>query len=285
MARKFFTVTVGITALLALSACEHVDQLSWKGSPAKVTDAKTGQPENQGGPVIPSVERAPVTANTEPGHNFPPPNERDLMVISNKLAGGSIEIFDLDSGRSYGGGASAGSDMMVVSSAASGGMPSSSDSSVTVFPVDGGSLYPGQMGSWPNSVLPTTGGSMPGGRVSPRVGTGYTPSQIFFKHGSSRLGNGDKQMLRQVAEQAKFSPVERVSVEGFASTRTGVSDPVEAKIVNLKQSMNRAFSVSSQLMRSGVPAEKIKTTVWGDTKNEGVSEAQSRRVDVVTGGQ
>src|SRR5690606_12662077 len=108
--------------------------------------------------------------------------------------------------------------------------------------------------------------------------------QIFFDHGSSRLGSGDQQVLSQVAEQAKFAPVDRVKVEGFASTRTDVSDPVESKIVNLKQSMNRAFNVSSQLMRDGVPSEKIQTTVWGDSKTSpSRSEAEERRVDITTG--
>lgn len=284
MVSKFLTVTVGLTAVLALSACEHG---MWKGEPGKVVDARTGAPEVQNGPVIPSVQNPP--GGVKAAHNFPPPNGRDLMVLTDKLGNSSVEIYDIDSSspRTYGGGGASG--------AAAGGMPSSVESSVTVFPVEGGT-YPGQMAStWPNSVLPVSnsgatgykGGSasMSGGRASPSVGTGYTPSQIFFKHGSARLGNGDQQILRQVADQAKFSPVERVSIEGHASSRTGVSDPVEAKIVNLKESMNRAFSVSSQLMRNGVPAEKIKTTVWGDTKNEGGSEDHNRRVDIITGGQ
>ena len=288
MVSKFLTVTVSVAAALTLSACES---MSWKGrDPVKVVDAKTGAPEPQPGqgPVIQPVERSALGAGNHP---FPPPNDRDLMVISDKLAGGSIEIYDIDSAQPYGGARRGGGMDMSVSPVGGGGMPSSTDSSVTVFPVDGS--FAGAMdNTWPNSLLPTStagyaGGSasMGGGRASPHVGSGYAPSQIFFKHGSSRLGGGDQQILRQVADQAKFSPVERVNVEGHASSRTGVSDPVEANIVNLKESMNRAFNVSSQLMRNGVPAEKIKTTVWGDTKNDGGSEAQNRRVDVITGGQ
>ncbi len=289
MVSRFLTVTVSVVAVLALSACEST---SWKGQPAKAVNAKTGAPEAQGpGPVIPPVERAGMQTAPAAPQNFPPPNDRDLMVISDKLAGGSIEIYDLESAQPYGGLRRGGSMDMSVSPVAAGGMPSSTDSSVVIFPVDG--TYAGQAHStWPNSLLPVNtagyaGGSasLEGGRASPHVGSGYAPSQIFFKHGSARLGSGDKQILRQVADQAKFSPVERISVEGHASTRTGVSDPVEAKIINLKQSMNRAFNVSSQLIRNGVPAEKVKTTVWGDTKNDGGSEAQNRRVDVITGGQ
>ncbi len=281
MVQKFLTVTVGLVAVLALSACEH--DLTWKGEkPPRVVDAKTGQPENQPQSGLASaptgIDRLNAAPGLQPPAKFPPPNERDLMVMTDKL-GGSVEIYDLNSDvpRAYGGG----------TASASGGMPSSVDSSVMVFPVDG--AYPGQaQASWPNSILPTNSMTaspgMGGGKASPHAGSGYAPSQIFFKHGSSRLGSGDRRVLNEVADKAKFAPVDRISVEGFASRPTGVSDPIESKIVNLKQSMNRAFTVSSQLMRDGVPAEKIKTSVWGDTKSTG-SEAQDRRVDIVTGAQ
>ncbi|MBU0859741.1 MAG: OmpA family protein, partial [Alphaproteobacteria bacterium] len=73
-----------------------------------------------------------------------------------------------------------------------------------------------------------------------------------------------------------------------ASSRAEVSDPVERRILNLKMSMDRAFRVSSDLIRSGVPATAIKTTVYGDTRPAGPmdskdGEAASRRVDILTG--
>ena len=49
--------------------------------------------------------------------------------------------------------------------------------------------------------------------------------------------------------------------------------------------MDRALSVSRELIRGGVPAERIQTTAWGDTKPPvgGYSmdpEAASRRVEI-----
>lgn len=282
MLHKFCTA-VGLVAVLALmGACEHIEQLSWKGDKsAAVVDARTGRPEPQlGPPVAPDpgdlrrLEQAPGKGR----YNFPPPSERDLMVLADKLGGHSVEIYDLNSGalRTYGGGA-------VVSD---NGLPASADPSVTVYPVDGQNAYPGHRGSWPNNLFPAreieanVSGSTTG-RASTHAGGPGAPAQIFFQHGSSRLGGGDRRVLSEVADKARFAPVHRVSVEGHASSRTGVRDPVQAKIINLKESMNRAFNVSSQLMREGVPAEKIKTTVWGDTKNTGGSEAENRRVDII----
>lgn len=286
MVQKYCAVAMGLVAALALGACENTT--SWKGQqPPKVVDARTGKIEPQGiTPAPDGLDRLNMAAGVQSGGQFPPPNDRDLMVMTDKL-GGAVQIYDLNSGapKTYGGVVETG-----------GGMPSSVDSSVMVYPVDGGSEYPAQITqTWPNSVLPLndmssvssfSGARMAGGggRLSPHVGSGYAPSQIFFKHGSARLGSGDRSVIKQTAEQAKFAPVDRITVEGFASKTTGMSSPVDSKIVNLKQSMDRAFNVSSQLMRSGVPAEKIKTTVWGDTRSTG-SEAEDRRVDIVTGAQ
>lgn len=310
MVRKLLTITVSLTALSVLSACGHVhgwggdskDQIQVRNAPGAET--VVSQPVAPMPRMASDMRVAPAPTSVEPvsvapvEQTFPVPNQRDLFVLSDKLGNSSVEIYDPETAMPYGsrGGQRGGNQYTSggASVATVTGVPmvSSTDSSVDIYPVDGS--YAGSMdGTWPNSLYPTSSGMTPlgggsqqasAGRASPRVGSGYAPSQIFFKHGSSRIGSGDQQVLRQVADQAKFAPVERVRVEGHASTRTGVSDPVEAKIVNLKESMNRAFNVSSTLMREGVPAEKIQTTVWGDTKNTG-DEANSRRVDIITGGQ
>ena len=151
----------------------------------------------------------------------------------------------------------------------------SGDPSVTIFTLDGA---PAPMGMVDNI------GYMPVGNQMPYFGGGAN-TQIFFKHGSSRLGSGDKRKLSSAADQAKFAPVNRVTVAGYASPPTQAgSNTVEGHVINLKQSMNRAFAVSRQLMRNGVPAEKLKTVSWGATKPTG-SNSQDRRVDVVMGEQ
>ena len=149
------------------------------------------------------------------------------------------------------------------------------DPSVTIFPVEGSPA--GMSGMSPNYFDPNA-----------NIGSGAAyggDNQIFFRNGSSRLGSGDMRKLSNVAEQAKFAPVNRVTVAGYASKPTQAgSHTVEGHILNLKESMNRSFAVSKTLMRKGVPAEKIKTVSWGSTKATG-NNSQDRRVDVVMGEQ
>jgi outer membrane protein OmpA-like peptidoglycan-associated protein len=151
-----------------------------------------------------------------------------------------------------------------------GGMPSyeggiaTNDASVTVFPLDGAAAMPQYEG----------------------ISVGMNNwNQIYFKSGSSRLGSGDRQKLSQLAEQAKFAPVNRITVAGYASrpTQSG-NNSVNAHILNLKESMNRTFEVSKNLLQNGVPAEKIKAVSWGATKASG-NDQQDRRVDVIMGEQ
>lgn len=159
----------------------------------------------------------------------------------------------------------------------SGGMVSGIDSSVTIYSVDGAPMM-------------NSGGQM----AQPAMDYGYSPdtsnawqaqNQIFFNHGSSRLGSHDMRKLDNLADQAKFAPVGRVTVAGHASQKTQAGrDTVQSHILNLKQSMNRSFAVSKSLMQKGVPAEKIKTVSWGSTKPSG-SPQQDRRVDVIMGEQ
>lgn len=158
----------------------------------------------------------------------------------------------------------------------------SSDSSVTIFSLDG--------------PAPMLGGGFGGGMnnqagyvPAPYNSTGYSggngANQIFFKHGSSRLGGGDLSKLSTVADQAKFAPVSRITVAGHASQPTQAgSQTVQGHILNLKESMNRAYAVSKSLIRKGVPAEKIKTVSWGATKPTG-NDGQDRRVDIIMGEQ
>lgn len=184
------------------------------------------------------------------------------------LGNASVDVFDMQENPQY----VRGGSVLVVPPAmpSYGGGVLAADPSVTIFPLDGSSQMAG-MAPMPSDTI------------------GYIPSsggnQIFFKHGSSRLGGGDMRVLSSVAEQAKFAPVSRITVSGYASQPTQAgSRTVEGHILNLKESMNRSFAVSKTLMQKGVPAEKIKTVSWGSTKSTG-SERQDRRVDIVMGEQ
>jgi len=109
-------------------------------------------------------------------------------------------------------------------------------------------------------------------------------SRVYFKHGSSRLNESGKQVVDFVGRNAGG----KIVVEGHASERAETNDPVERSIVNLKMSMDRAFQVSSELIRDGVPIQQIETRAFGHAQpgahTTGVAgEAAHRRVEIKTG--
>lgn len=210
------------------------------------------------------------------------------------------------------------------SNAAYGGMTQgqmmSSDPNVMVFSLDGGpGLYDGGI---PPMMPPVEGAPyrspFPAGadtgtvNLRPPGGDGFVPmtgargyedsvsvysgaatggdnvARIYFGHGSSNVNNAGKQVIRSVAQrQQQYNPAGLIAVEAHASTRAQVSDPVERRILNLKMSMDRAFKVSSDLIRSGVPATAIRTTAYGDARPAAAmpgidAEAASRRVEILT---
>ncbi len=167
-----------------------------------------------------------------------------------------------------------------------------SNGDVTVYSLDGAEpaitprIEP-NMSPAPVMAMPIGNNYQPraNNRYNPQMamGNGRVDEQIFFKFGSSRLGSIDEQKISSFADAAKFAPINRVTIEGYASARTqaGVGT-VESHILNLKESMNRSFAVSKSLMRNGLPAEKIKTVSYGSTMATG-NDPQDRRVDMIMG--
>lgn len=130
----------------------------------------------------------------------------------------------------------------------------------------------------------------PSNDVALKQPVGVRPSQahLFFAHNSADISADEQAMVRDMARD--YAPGKTVSVEGYASTRAEVQNPIERKIANLRVSMKRALRVSEQLIRSGVPAESIRTVARGETVQQpgavldGKSgEAAARRVDVYEG--
>ena len=265
MKTRFFHLIGTVAAVALLGGCGTIDDMFKSGEDDVVVinaaDTQTVSPP-------PSV--APPSAAPAPGQpyagNFDPNN---LMSVYNQISRGGVQMYDPNNPAAY---ASLGN---------TGGIPAPQDSRVTVFPIEG--EYYGQdtlVGSG------AVGGSYGGGGFSSPA-SAYLPgtTQIYFAHGSARLSHRDEQTLQQVAEQARFSPVDRISVEGHASSRANTGDPVTDAAVNLKESMNRTYAVSRSLMSKGVPADKIRATSWGDTRNPpGMPEDQARRVDIYSGG-
>lgn len=120
-------------------------------------------------------------------------------------------------------------------------------------------------------------GSVPPPLMAYESGVTVNGAQIFFPHGSSRVSGTGKQVIDDIVRRGGGM----IEVVGHASARAEANDPVEKRIVNLKMSMDRAFKVSSALMRSGVPAEAIVTIAHGDTRPAG-GEDTSRRVEILT---
>ena len=270
---------LSVFSILLVSGCGTL-----KGSMKDIASWGThlGYGGGHGGKTEP--QSTDVTLRTDSGAVITPAPEamtpQKAVRINKTSYNDSVEVFGIGGDSDYSNGIGAGQQVMP---AYTGGVVSF-DPSVTIFPLDGRAPRP-------SGGVTYSGGSSSGMAPMPSYNTSYGlasaggGNQIFFKHGSSRLGGGDMNKLSFVAQTAKFAPVSRVTVAGYASQPTQAgSNTVKGHILNLKESMNRSFAVSKTLMRKGVPAEKIKTVSWGATKPTG-NERQDRRVDIVMGEQ
>lgn len=269
MKTRFVHMAAMAALVSLLGGCETIDGMFKSGEDdVVVINAAEASASDTALAPPPPASAAPAPGQPYAG-NFDPNN---LMSVYNQISRGGVQMYDPNNPAAY------------PSLTNAGGIPAPQDSRVTVYPMDGD--YYGQdtlVGS--GSLGTPVGGSYGGGYTSSAAP--YLPgnTQIFFAHGSARLSGSDQQKLEQVAEQARFSPVDRISVEGHASRRAETGDPVADSAANLKESMNRTFAVTRSLMSKGVPAEKIRATSWGDTRNPpDMPEDQARRVDIYTGG-
>jgi len=164
----------------------------------------------------------------------------------------------------------------------------SGDPSVIIFPLDGNLNAPAlpprgaprAIAQMPLTPPAQMGQDFSRGSVntSAPVSSGTMREQIFFKHGSSRLGGGDMRKIANVANNTSGA----IAVEGHASSRAQTSDPVQSSILNLKESVNRAYAVSKALIQKGVSPDNLTTTAYGDAMPQG-SESNQRRVDIKAG--
>lgn len=223
----------------------------------------------------------------------------ELSDLSAGMSDGNVQIFSLDGPTDGGSGFTP--DQNVVAddgsvSLAAGfdaraglggvqGMPVSDN--VLIFPIDG-VLAPGL-----NGVLDMPMGGDAFTTPFPsqsangfiEVGSGGAMEKIFFNFGSSRLGSLDLKRLDAVVDAYKANPSQMISVDGHASVKAQVSGKQRRQIVNLKESVNRAYKVASALIKRGVPAEAIRLVAWGETRppadqGQRSAEAASRRVEI-----
>jgi len=218
-----------------------------------------------------------------------PHNEFDNMdTVAGYVSNESVQVFSLD-------GAAAGDGPLGVAGppptgfgSREGGVAAGTDPSVTVFPFDDGmdARTGSYDGSAPPPLMPMAAGregfTSPFGR-GPMSGT--PKAVVYFSHDSKSVTPASKEKLEQVA---KDYGDQMLRVEGHASARAEAKDPVEKHMINLKVSMDRALSVSRELMHKGVPAGHIETSAYGDVRpapaQDGMTaEAASRRVEILTG--
>lgn len=112
-----------------------------------------------------------------------------------------------------------------------------------------------------------------------------SPAMIFFEHDAVAIRPEDRIVLKNMAGSYNASMGQGdISVVGHASVQSSVADPVQRKIINLKISMDRAFSVARALIESGIPPERLETRAYGETRPPVASdqplEVASRRVEV-----
>ncbi len=112
---------------------------------------------------------------------------------------------------------------------------------------------------------------------------------VYFDYGSSSLTPDDLDIIQLLTQ--RFDPTRGVGLDimGHASAQSEIEDPVERKLANLKESMDRAYAVASALIKNGIPSEALRVSGWGDlrppTQASGVSggmdpEAAARRVEI-----
>lgn len=272
---KSHILFLGVIGVLGLSGCE-----TFKGSMRDVYELGTGTPHDHSQQVVnveTRADRGDMAPMPIPSAAYTPPRYEPMATgfgQSAVMANDSVSVFPQGGMPGYGAGVA------------------NFDSSVEIFPLDGPAPMMG--GTSDVSSQYYIGGQVQGGYQGDYQGnysSGGTPfvpagrNQVYFNNGSSRLGNHDRNKLSDLADEAKFAPVNYVTVSGHASRNTrGGSDSVEGQIRNLKQSMDRSFAVSRELIRQGVPGDKIKTVSWGAAKATGTN-TEDRRVDIIMGEQ
>mgnify|MGYP000902014592 CR=1 FL=1 len=83
---------------------------------------------------------------------------------------------------------------------------------------------------------------------------------VHFEYDSSKLQRSDKNKLKKnIVKWAKENPSAKISVEGHCDERGSNS-------YNKKLGLERAKTVKQYLVKYGIPASRIKTISYGESK-------------------
>ncbi len=151
----------------------------------------------------------------------------------------------------------------------------------------------------PPAPLPSSGGvagptAAPGPSappVAPQSRVAAAPARkqiqvatIYFGDGSARLGRADIAILKTVSELYRQTGG-RIRVVGHSSRRARTADPVRGQAINFRISLARANAVAEELIRHGVPRDRIEVVAQGDrmplyAETSPTGEAGNRRAEI-----
>lgn len=86
---------------------------------------------------------------------------------------------------------------------------------------------------------------------------------IYFLSGSANLSETDRRVIQQVADMARRTGG-TLRVIGHSSVGPQDRYSERQQVVNYKVSLDRANSVASQIVRTGIPRDRMKVTAEGD---------------------
>jgi outer membrane protein OmpA-like peptidoglycan-associated protein len=118
----------------------------------------------------------------------------------------------------------------------------------------------------------------------PVSGLGHKAGVIYFANGQSWLSSTAKRTLRDVAQTLKGTN-SVIRVVGHASMRTQDMDLAEHKLINFELSVDRARAVAQELVRQGVPSQRVFVEARGDSEPVTheimpAGEAENRRAEI-----
>lgn len=111
----------------------------------------------------------------------------------------------------------------------------------------------------PAAAVP--GAAVSGGSAAP----GQLTAVVYFGHGSASLDQNDMKVLRDVVAIQRQNNA-RIVVVGHSSSRTGSTDAVNHRAVNLETSLKRANAVTAALVRLGVPKDRLVAEARADNQ-------------------
>ncbi len=107
---------------------------------------------------------------------------------------------------------------------------------------------------------------------------------IYFLSGSANLSETDRRVIQQVADMARRTGG-TLRIIGHSSVGPQDRYSERQQVVNYKVSLDRANSVASQIVRTGVPRDRMKVTAEGDrnpiySESSPTGAAGNRRTEI-----